>query len=139
MRRQRNERVQQKNLFVDFLDHRRGGADCGRIFGKIDSFWSGMGGALIGVGIVQTIRWAHYWNDPEYKEKFDTQTHDERNRFIANKAWAWAGYLSVLTGAAAAIAFKIAGMDDISYFCSIAVCLLMILYWICWLVLKRKY
>ena len=25
-------------------------------FGKIDSFWSGMGGALIGVGIVQTIR-----------------------------------------------------------------------------------
>ena len=89
-------------------------------FGKIDSFWSGMGGALIGVGIVQTIRWAHYRNNPEYKEKFDTQTHDERNRFIA-------------------IAFKIAGMDDISYFCSIAVCLLMILYWICWLVLKRKY
>ena len=85
-------------------------------FEKIDSFWSGMGGALIGVGIVQTIRWAHYRNDPEYKEKFDTQTHDERNRFIANKAWAWAGYLSVLTGAAAAITFKIAGMDDISYF-----------------------
>ena len=60
-------------------------------FGKIDSFWSGMGGALIGVGIVQTIRWAHYRNNPEYKEKFDTQTHDERNHFIANKAWAWAG------------------------------------------------
>ena len=108
-------------------------------FEKMDSFWSGMGCALIGVGIVETIRWARYRNDPEYKEKFDTQTHDERNRFIANKAWAWAGYLSVLTGAAAAITFKIAGKDDISYFCSIAVCLLMILYWICWLVLKRKY
>ena len=79
-------------------------------FEKIDSFWSGMGGALIGVGIVETIRWARYRNDPEYKEKFDTQTHDERNRFIANKAWAWAGYLSVLTGAAAAITFKIALM-----------------------------
>ena len=91
-----------------------------------------MGGALIGVGIVETIRWARYRNDPEYKEKFDTQTHDERNRFIANKAWAWAGYLSVLTGAAAAITFKIAGIDDISYFCGIAVWLLMILYWICW-------
>lgn len=25
-------------------------------FEKIDSFWSGMGGALIGVGIVETIR-----------------------------------------------------------------------------------
>ena len=85
-------------------------------FEKIDSFWSGMGGALIGVGIVETIRWARYRNNPE-----------------------WAGYLSVLTGAAAAITFKIAGMEDISYFCSIAVCLLMILYWICWLVLKRKY
>ena len=45
-------------------------------FEKIDSFWSGMGGALIGVGIVETIRWARYRNDPEYKEKFDTQTHD---------------------------------------------------------------
>ena len=25
------ERLQQKNLFVDFLDHRRGGAVCGRL------------------------------------------------------------------------------------------------------------
>ena len=107
--------------------------------GIVDSFWSGMGGGLLGVGIVQTIRWLRYRKDPAYKEKFDTAAADERNRFIANKAWAWAGYLSVLLGAAGAVGFRIAGMGMQSEFCSFAICLLVVLYWVCYLILKRKY
>ena len=48
-------------------------------FEKIDSFWSGMGGALIGVGIVETIRWARYRNDPEYKAGIHTVIIPEEN------------------------------------------------------------
>ena len=48
----------------------------------IDSFWSGMGGGLVGVGLVQTVRHIRYRKDPEYREKTDTENQDERNRFI---------------------------------------------------------
>ena len=107
--------------------------------GTLDSFWSGMGGGLLGVGIVQTARWMHYRKDPVYKEKFDVSVRDERNRFLSNKAWAWAGYLSVMIGAAGVVVFKAVGLDEVSTFCSIAVCLLLVLYWGFYLILKRKY
>ena len=107
--------------------------------GTLDSFWSGMGGGLLGVGMVQTARWMHYRKDPAYKEKYDVSVHDERNRFLSNKAWAWAGYLSVLIGAAAVVVCKAIGLNEVSTFCSIAVCLLVVLYWACYLILKRKY
>ena len=79
------------------------------IMGRIDGFWSGMGAALIGVAIVQIIRYARYKKDDSYKEKVDTAGRDERNRFIANKAWAWAGYCFVMLCAVGVIALRIAG------------------------------
>ena len=64
---------------------------------------------------------------------------DERNRFLTGKAWAWAGYLFVLISGVATIALKIAGQDQWSLACSYALCLLLVLYWGSYLVLKRKY
>ena len=108
-------------------------------FDIIDSFWGGMGTGLIAVGIVQTVRWMRYRSNSEFREKFDTNTNDERNRFISNKAWAWAGYISLLTGALGVIVFKVVGKDELSMFCSMAVCLLLVFYWVCYFVLNRKY
>ena len=31
-----------------------------------------------------------------YREKIEIEEKDERNHFIRNKAWAWAGYLYVM-------------------------------------------
>ena len=111
---------------------------CG-ILGVIDSYWSGMGGGLIGVGIVFLIRSIRYKRDPEYKENFDTEANDERNRFIATKAWSWAGYLYVMIAAVGSIACKLLGREDLMMFCSMSVCLIMLLYWASYVVLKRKY
>lgn len=108
-------------------------------FDIIDSFWGGMGSGLIAVGIVQTARWVRYRSNSEFREKFDTNANDERNRFISNKAWAWAGYISLLTGALGVIVFKVVGKDELSMFCSMAVCLLLVFYWVCYFVLNRKY
>ena len=108
-------------------------------FDIIDSFWGGMGSGLIAVGIVQTARWVRYRSNSEFREKFDRSANDERNRFLSNKAWAWAGYISVLTGAVGVIVFKVMGKDELSLFCSMAVCLLLVLYWVCYFVLNRKY
>lgn len=104
-----------------------------------DSFWSGMGIGLFVIGTVQTIRWIKYRKDEEYREKFDTQANDERNRFLSGRAWAWSGYASILIGACVGIVFKAMGRDELSMFCFIAVCLITMLYWIFYMVLSRKY
>jgi len=105
----------------------------------VDSFWSGMGGALIVMGVMRVIQFLRYSKDESYREKWDVETQDERNRFLRNKAWAWAGYLFVLLAAVCTIAFKVMGQDLLSMAASFAVSMLVLLYWICYLVLKRKY
>ena len=105
----------------------------------IDSYWSGMGGGFAGVGIAQLIRHLRYRKNEEYREKVDVETNDERNRFLAGKAWAWAGYLFVLVSGVATIALKVLGQDQWSLAASCALCLLLVLYWGSYLVLKRKY
>ena len=107
--------------------------------GLIEEYWSSMGGALLVVGILQVIRQIRYRTNEEYREKFDTKMQDERNRFIANKAWAWAGYWFVMIGACATIVLKIAGREDLMMMASGSVCLMMLLYWGCWMYLRKKY
>ena len=105
----------------------------------LDSFWSGMGGALIAVGVVRMIQILRYRNDESYRENMEIETKDERNQFIRNKAWAWAGYLFVLITAISAIVLKVLGQDFLSIAAGFAVSILMLLYWICYLVMKKKY
>ena len=111
---------------------------CGSI-GLIDSYWSGMGGGLMGVGIVFLIRSIRYKRDPEYKEECDIEISDERNKFIRLKAWSWAGYLFVMLAAVASITFKLLGREDLMMFCSGSVCLVLVLYWVSYYMLKNKY
>ena len=105
----------------------------------VDSFWSGMGGALIAVGVVRAIHILRYRNNESYRENMEIETKDERNQFIRNKAWAWAGYLFVLITAVCTIAFKLLGQDLLSVAAGFAVSFLVLLYWVCYLVLKKKY
>ena len=105
----------------------------------IDSYWSGMGGGFAGVGIAQLIRHIRYRKNDDYREKVDVETNDERNRFLTGKAWAWAGYLFVMVSGVATIALKVMGQDQWSLAASYALCLLLVLYWGSYLVLKRKY
>ena len=91
------------------------------IMGKIDDFWSGMGAGFIGFGIVQIVRYARYKKDDCYKERVDTASKDERNRFIANKAWAWAGYSFVMICGVGVIVLRIAGKEMLSVACAWAV------------------
>ena len=111
---------------------------CGAI-GLIDSYWSGMGGGLIGVGIVFLVRSIRYMRDPEYKEEYDIEISDERNKFIRLKAWSWAGYLYMMLAAVGSIVFKLMGREDLMFFCSGSVCLVLVLYCISYVVVKNKY
>ena len=111
---------------------------CG-VAGIVDSFWSGMGGALIGVGTVRIVQFVRYRKNPEYREKVEIEANDERNKFIGGRAWAWAGYGFVMLNAVGTIAFKIAGNDLLSQYCAYSVCGILLLYWVAFLFLRKKY
>lgn len=102
------------------------------------SVWAGMGGALIGAGAGMLIRNIKYITNKEYKEKVDIQNSDERNKFLSNKAWAWAGYCYVMIAAAAAIVLMIVGRPEY-VLVSGSLCLMIVLYWLCYVILCRKY
>ena len=109
------------------------------VAGKVDSFWSGMGGALLAVGALQILKYYRLSKNEEYREKMEIEYNDERNQFIRNKAWAWSGYLFILIAAVSCIVLKIAGQEVLSMAASGAVCLMLVLYWVSYYLLKRKY
>lgn len=105
----------------------------------IDEFWSGMGVALIVVGVLFLLRNIKYQTNEKYREEIDTQNTDERNRFIAMKAWSWSGYLFVIIAAVGTIIFKFVGKEELMMLSSGAVCLVVLLYWISYMILRKKY
>ena len=105
----------------------------------LDEFWSGMGAALLVIGIVRLLRGDRLSKSETYREAREVAETDERFHFIRNKAWAWAGYLFIITCALGTIVLRILGQDLLSLACSGAVCLMLVLYWVSFFVLKKKY
>ena len=105
----------------------------------LDEFWSGMGSALMVVGIVRLLRGYRLSRSEAYREKREVAETDERLHFIRNKAWAWAGYLFIIISAICTIVFKILGQDLLCMVCSGAVCLMLVLFWVSFFILNKKY
>lgn len=109
------------------------------IAGKVDEFWSGMGSALLVIGVLRLIRFYRLNKNEAYREKIEIEESDERNHYIRNKAWAWAGYMFVIISAVAVLVFKIVGQDTLSMAAAMAECLVLVLFWGSYHILKRKY
>ena len=78
--------------------------------------YAGMGGALIAVGVLQTIRNLRYRKDAEYREKVDTEVNDERMSFISMKSWSWTGYLLILIEGIGALLYAISFVPAYGFF-----------------------
>ena len=105
----------------------------------VDEFWSGMGSGLLVVGAARLLRYYRLKKNDAYREKMETAVTDERNQFIRMKAWSWAGYLFIMVTAVATIIFRILGQELLSQVASYSVCLMLVLYWISFFVLRKKY
>ena len=105
----------------------------------VSDFWAGMGTALVVVGILRLGQMIRMLKDEDYRENVETATYDERNRFIRTKAWAWAGYLFILIVAVCVIVLKIIGFLLFSTVAFYALCLMLLLYWGAYLILRKKY
>ena len=109
------------------------------IAGLLDEFWSGSGTALVIIGVIRLLRNVRLNKSETYREKMEVEATDERIHFIRNKAWAWAGYLFIIITSLAVITLKILNQDLYALAASYAVCFMMVLYWICFAVLRKKY
>lgn len=103
------------------------------------SIYSGMGGGLMAVGVLQAIRNVKYRNDADYREKIDVEANDERNRFLRMKSWSWASYIAILVESVGVIVAIILGEETVRLILSLSVCLILVAYWVSYLILSRKY
>lgn len=105
----------------------------------LNDMYLGFGGGLVGVGVARLVRVFRYKTNDAYKEKVDVEMSDERNRYISMKAWAWAGYSLVLILATVTIVCMILSQTFYMRLASGMVCLIVVLYWISYLILRTKY
>lgn len=103
------------------------------------SIYSGMGGGLMAVGVLQAIRNVKYRKDADYREKIDVEANDERNRFLRMKSWSWAGYIAILVESVGVIVAIILGEETVRLILSLSVCLILVASWVSYLILSRKY
>ena len=99
----------------------------------------GMGGALIAIGLIRLYRGIRLAKDKAYRENFEVETHDERNQWLRMKAWSWAGYLFVMIAACGTLVFAFIDKKELMMAASYSVCIILLLYWICYLIVRKKY
>lgn len=105
----------------------------------VDDFWSGFGVSFIIICALFLFRNVRYYTNKGYQQEIDIQTDDERNKYLSLKAWSWAGYLFVIIAAVGTLVFKFVGKEDLMMLCSGTVCLIVSLYWISYMILRKKY
>lgn len=103
------------------------------------SLYAGMGAALAVVGALQIARNLRYRRDAAYREKIDTEFRDERNQYLRMKSWSWAGYIVVLVEGIGVVVAMVLGQETVQHVLSYSVCLILVVYWLMYLVLSRKY
>ena len=104
----------------------------------IDDFWSGFGGGLLVIGVLQMARYLRYRSSQEYREKFEINVTDERNQFIRRKAWASAAYVFLFVAALAVIILTMIGKDALVMGISASVGILVLLFWIFYFSFKAR-
>ena len=110
------------------------------IIGVLDNpIYSGMGGGLLGVGVMQIFKNIKYNTNQKYREKVDIEYKDERNSYIRMKAWSWAGYLFILGSAVVTVLLFVAKMVLYGQIVGYCMCAVLGLYWISYMLLQKKY
>ena len=99
----------------------------------------GMAGGFLGVGAISLYRGIRLNKDTEYRENFEVETHDERNKYHRTKAWSWAGYLFIIGCSVFVLIFALIDRPDLMQMAAYGTCIMLVLYWVCYLIVRKKY
>ncbi len=105
--------------------------------GKLDNFFAGYGGALVGVGAVRLYRQIRYETSPRYAQKVTVENNDERNLYLARKAQGTAFYAGCIILAAAVLVLQFMGYKEYAALCGYICCLYLIIYVIAYRIYRK--
>lgn len=111
----------------------------GNMTHQLDSFWSGLGGGFLVIGLFQCMREIRYRISDDYREKIETEKNDERNRHIYGLAWSWAAMSYLVLSAISIIVLKILGIEELILGLSVSIGFLVLLFLVSYIYLKKKY
>ena len=102
-------------------------------------FFFSFGFALVIIGILRIIRHLKTMRDDQSLRKQELAESDERIRMIAERARSWVFSLSVTGAGILVIVLNILGHHDAALPFAWYVCGMVVLYWICFSVIGKKY
>ena len=105
----------------------------------LDSYWSGMGGALAGVAGIRLVQAARYAKDPAYARRVEVSNSDERTAFVAGRSAAMTFRLSVLVLAVLSVALYPLGQPSLARVLGFVICGELVMYWVSYMVFSRRY
>lgn len=108
--------------------------------GKFENYFiSSFGIALLVMGVIRTIRHCNITKDAQSIRQQELAETDERNLMISERAKSWAFSFSILLAGLSVIVLSLLGYHDLAQPFAWFVCLMTLLYWICYHIVKRKY
>lgn len=117
-----------------------GGALCAAAWAlELNSFWSGLGFALLCIAAARLVCIRRLKAHPEKAAEAEREAKDERNLFLMDKARSWAFAWGLILAGAAVVVLQLVRLPAYSYAVAYVLCGQLVLYWVCWLVLRKKY
>ena len=104
-----------------------------------NQFFFSFGMTLIVMGILRLIRHRKVTKDEAAIRRQEVAETDERTLMMAEKARSWAFSYSILIAGIIVIVLSLLGKRDAAQPFAWYVCGQITLYWICWLILRKKY
>ena len=104
-----------------------------------NDFFLSFGIALLVMGIIRLIRHRKITTDEASMRKQEVAETDERFLMMNEKARSWAFSYSIMIAGIAVIVLSLLGMHDAAQPFAWYVCGQIGLYWICWLIIRKKY
>ena len=102
-------------------------------------FLPAFGIALLIMGVMRLIQHRRITKDETTMRQRELTETDERNIMMAERARSWAFSLSMMIAGIAVIILSVLGYHDLVQPLAWFVCLMTLLYWLCWMVIRRKY
>ena len=104
-----------------------------------NSFIFAFGVAMLVLGILRTAQYRKITVNEQSMRKRELMETDERNRMISERAKSWVFSLSVFIAGVLVIVLSLLGHHELALPISWFVCGMVVLYWICWIIISKKY
>lgn len=102
-------------------------------------FFFSFGFALLIMGIIRIIRYRKITQNDQALRKQELAETDERSQMISERAKCWVFSLSISAAGILVIILNLMGYHDEALPFAWYVCGMVVLYWICWNIVRKKY